>query len=273
MAYTASGFQFSDTAATVLTGSLARAAGETVSGSPYAIGQGTLTANSNYTIHFTGSSLSITPATPAVTVSDPGGTYTGSPIAATATVTGVNGTAAPSLEGVTPTLTYYAGTGTSGTDLGSAAPSAAGTYTVVARFPGSADYAAAQSEPATFVIAPAAATITADVFEQLTRLRTGRHLRRDGEFRRRHAGRDGHLLRRHHPAGHRPAGRLRPGRADDLDPEPGLARDHGDLQRRHRLPRREVGHDGRVGQPGGHGDRPGAARGAQGEEEAECGRA
>ena len=76
LAYTSSGFQFSDTAATVLTGSLARAAGETVSGSPYAIGQGTLTANSNYTIHYTGSSLSITPATPVVTVSDPGGTYT-----------------------------------------------------------------------------------------------------------------------------------------------------------------------------------------------------
>ena len=81
------------------------------------------------------------------------------PIAATATVTGVGGTATPDLEGVTPTLTYYAGSGTSGTDLGSAAPSAAGTYTVVARFPGSADYAAAQSEPATFVIAPARATI------------------------------------------------------------------------------------------------------------------
>ncbi len=159
LGYTSSGFQFSDTAATVLTGSLARAAGETVSDSPYAIGQGTLTADSNYTIHFTSSSLGITPATPAVTVSDPGGTYAGSPIAATASVTGVNGPAARSLEGVMPTLTYYAGTGTSGTDLGSAAPSAAATYTVVARFPGSADYAAAHSESAAFVIAPAAATI------------------------------------------------------------------------------------------------------------------
>ena len=57
MAYTSSGFQFSDTAATVLTGSLARAAGETVLGSPYAITQGTLAADSNYTIHFTGSTL------------------------------------------------------------------------------------------------------------------------------------------------------------------------------------------------------------------------
>jgi hypothetical protein len=159
LAYTASGFQSSDTAATVLTGSLARAVGETVAGGPYAIGQGTLTADGNYTIHFTGSSLSITSATPAVIVSDPGGTYTGAPIAAMATVTGVGGTATPDLEGVTPTLTYYAGTGTSGTDLDSAAPSAAGTYTVVARFPGSADYLAADSEPATFAIAPVAATI------------------------------------------------------------------------------------------------------------------
>jgi hypothetical protein len=159
LAYTASGFQFSDSAATVLTGSLARAAGETVSGGPYAIGQGTLTANSNYTISLTGSSLSITPATPGVTISDPGGTYTGAPIVAMATVTDANGTAARSLEGVTPTLTYYAGSSTSGTDLGSAAPSATGTYTVVASFPGSADYAAAQSKPATFAIAPARPTI------------------------------------------------------------------------------------------------------------------
>ena len=94
-----------------------------------------------------------------MTVNAPGGTYTGSPIAATATVTGVDGTAASSLEGVTPTLTYYAGSGTSGTDLGSTAPSAAGTYTVVASFPGSADYAAIQSAPTTFAITPSTATI------------------------------------------------------------------------------------------------------------------
>ncbi len=154
LAYTASGFQFSDTAATVLTGHLARAAGETVAGGPYAIAQGTLAADSNYTIQFTGSTLTITPATPLVTVSAPGGNYTGAPIAATVTVTGVTGTAAPSLEGVTPTLTYYAGTGTAGTDLGAAAPSAVGTYTVVASFSGSADYAAAVSRSATFAIAP-----------------------------------------------------------------------------------------------------------------------
>ena len=66
-----------DTAATVLTGTLARTAGEAVAGSPYAITQGTLAAGSNYTIHFTTSTLSITPATPTVSVHVPGGAYTG----------------------------------------------------------------------------------------------------------------------------------------------------------------------------------------------------
>jgi hypothetical protein len=67
LTYLAGGLQFSDTAATVLTGLLARAPGESVAGSPYAITQGSLVANSNYTIAFTASTLSITPATLTVT--------------------------------------------------------------------------------------------------------------------------------------------------------------------------------------------------------------
>ena len=70
LAYTASGFQLSDTAATVLTGSLARAGWGMLAGEQkgsYEITQGTLAANSNYTISFTGSTLSITPATLTVT--------------------------------------------------------------------------------------------------------------------------------------------------------------------------------------------------------------
>ena len=52
----------------MLTGAIsARTAGETVSGGPYAITQGTLAANSNYTIRFTGSTLTITPATLTIT--------------------------------------------------------------------------------------------------------------------------------------------------------------------------------------------------------------
>jgi filamentous hemagglutinin family protein len=47
-----------------LTGSLIRTAGETVAGGPYAIAQGTLAAsNSNYVIAYSGSTLTITPAT------------------------------------------------------------------------------------------------------------------------------------------------------------------------------------------------------------------
>ncbi len=136
LAYTATGFQFGDTAATVLSGHLSRAAGQTVAGGPYTITQGTLAADGNYTIQFNASTLTITPATPVVNETAPGGTYTGALIRATATVTASGSTAAPNLEGVTPTLTYYAGSGTSGTNLGSTAPSAAGTYTVVAGFPG-----------------------------------------------------------------------------------------------------------------------------------------
>ena len=63
LAYTVSGLAFSDTAASVLAGSLSRAPGETVSGGPYAISQGSLTANINYVISFTASTLTVTPAT------------------------------------------------------------------------------------------------------------------------------------------------------------------------------------------------------------------
>ncbi|MDO8811761.1 MAG: MBG domain-containing protein [Gallionella sp.] len=56
-----------DTVGTVLSGELTRASGETVLGGPYAITQGTLAANSNYTLSsFTGNALNITPAALAV---------------------------------------------------------------------------------------------------------------------------------------------------------------------------------------------------------------
>ena len=160
LAYTASGFQFDDTAATVLSGHLSRAAGQTVAGGPYTITQGTLAADGNYTIQFKAGTLTITPATPFVSVHAPGGVYTGSPIAVRATVAGSNGTPAANLEDVTPVLTYYAGSGTSETSLGSTPPIDPGTYTVVAMFPGSADYVASQSLPVTFTIGKAAPGIT-----------------------------------------------------------------------------------------------------------------
>ena len=102
--------------------------------------------------------FTINQATPTVSVTCAGGQYHGKACPATARVIGVNGIAAASLEMVAPTLTYYAGGGTGGTCL-SAAPSCPGTYTVVASFAGSADYAPAGSWPVAFQIKQATPTI------------------------------------------------------------------------------------------------------------------
>jgi hypothetical protein len=59
LGFTASGFRFADTAASVLSGQLARTPGETVAGSPYAIGLGTLAATPNYVIAFQGAPFTI----------------------------------------------------------------------------------------------------------------------------------------------------------------------------------------------------------------------
>ena len=84
LTYTYGTLQNGDTSS-VFTGSLSRAAGETVLGGPYAITQGTLSAGGNYTINYTGANLSITAAPLTVTAdteskvygtADPSLTYT-----------------------------------------------------------------------------------------------------------------------------------------------------------------------------------------------------
>lgn len=98
--------------------------------------------------------INVDKAAPSVAVADAGGVFTGSAYPATATVTGISGPPGTTLEGVAPALTYY--TGPSAAGVGSAtAPSAEGTYTVIAAYPGSADYTAASSEPVTFTIGTA----------------------------------------------------------------------------------------------------------------------
>ena len=77
-------------------------------------------------------------------VSDPSAPYTGTAFTGTVTVTGVGGGPAASLEGVTPTLTYYAGSKAHGSGLATL-PTNVGTYTVVASFAGSTNYAETQS--------------------------------------------------------------------------------------------------------------------------------
>jgi hypothetical protein len=100
-------------------------------------------------------SINVGRATPTISAADAGGTYDGSPFSATAlvagVVSGVDTNPSASLEGVSPIPAYYAGSTVSGSGS-SAAPSAVGTYTVVASFAGSADYSAAASNPVTFAI-------------------------------------------------------------------------------------------------------------------------
>ncbi len=106
--------------------------------------------------------FSIAQATPTLTVTDAGGTYNGQPFPATVlvagVVSGVDDTPSTSLEGVVPTLTYYAGNSASGPALGDA-PTQAGTYTVVASFAGSPDYASASTTTG-FTINQATPTVT-----------------------------------------------------------------------------------------------------------------
>ena len=88
LTFAASGLQFTDTAAGVLSGNLSRIAGENVGGSPYAISQGNLAANGNYTISFTGNSLTITPAALTVTAEPKSKIYGATDPAFTATFAG-----------------------------------------------------------------------------------------------------------------------------------------------------------------------------------------
>ena len=89
---------------------------------------------------------SITQATPTVTVTDAGGPVNGSPYPASAAVAGVSGPPSATLEGSGLSLIYYSGSNSAGPNLGSSAPSALGTYTVVASFPGSTDYSSSSAQ-------------------------------------------------------------------------------------------------------------------------------
>jgi hypothetical protein len=119
LTFTVSGLQSTDTASTVLSGALTRAAGETVAGGPYAISQGTLAANGNYTINFIGSRLTINPdATTTVVSSSANPSDYGQAVTFSVTVT-----ANPPGSGTpTGTVTFLDG----GTVLGTVAVDATG---------------------------------------------------------------------------------------------------------------------------------------------------
>ena len=102
--------------------------------------------------------IDVDKATPSLNVKDPGGHFDGSPFPASITIAGSGNENAPalSLEDITPTLTYY---NSSGATLGSTPPTAAGTYSVVAVFPGNSNYSAVQSAAIPFTIVQGNATI------------------------------------------------------------------------------------------------------------------
>jgi len=77
LTYGAIGFIDSDTAGTALTGSLTRAAGQTVAGGPYAISQGTLADLLGYSISYTGANLDITQRTVTASVTANNNIYDG----------------------------------------------------------------------------------------------------------------------------------------------------------------------------------------------------
>jgi hypothetical protein len=116
----------------------------------------------DYTTATATASITVARATPTVIVVG-GGTYDGSPIPATASVAGVvagvDSAPGPSLQGASPTMTYYAGSAAAGPPL-TGPPTTIGTYTVVASFPGSADYSGASGLPVTFRIMAPAASVT-----------------------------------------------------------------------------------------------------------------
>ena len=143
------GLQFSDTTATVLTGALTRTAGETVAGSPYAITQGTLTANGNYSINFTAGSLAITPATLTITAQPKTKTYGAADPALTFTTSGLqfSDTTASVLTGA---LTRAAGETVAGSPYGITRGTLAATSNYTISFTAS-----------TLAITPAALTVTA----------------------------------------------------------------------------------------------------------------
>ena len=127
--------------------------------SPTAAGTYTVVAaftsvNPNYKNGTAQDTFAISPAAQTVSVTD-GGIYNGKRFPAKGTATGVGGvTVAGSFS-----FTYYVGTGTSGTKLGATAPTAAGTYTVVAAFTSSnTDYGNGSAQ-VTFIISPAAPKI------------------------------------------------------------------------------------------------------------------
>ncbi len=126
--------------------------------------------STDYTSVSASTTFTIAQATPTLTVTDDGGTFNGQQFAATVlvagVVAGVDDTLSASLEGVTPTEDYQQldSSGNVLAELGSTAPTSAGTYQVIATFAGSTDYASV-SASTTFTIAQANPSVALDALD------------------------------------------------------------------------------------------------------------
>ncbi len=119
--------------------------------SDLAVATHSITASYNGDSDFMSSSVAldqeVDQAAPTLTLTDAGGTFNGSTFPATVTVAGVlpgiDDAPASNLEGVSPALDYQQvdADGNLIADLGTTAPTQAGSYTVSASFAGSNDYA------------------------------------------------------------------------------------------------------------------------------------
>jgi hypothetical protein len=113
----------------------------------------TFAASGNYTSGTSAAAnVMINPATPTIVATGNTCTYNGSPCAGSGSATGVGGIA------LSPVTLSYSGTGYGPT---SAPPTNAGTYTVVATFAASGNYATATSTAANITISPATPTVMA----------------------------------------------------------------------------------------------------------------
>ena len=222
LTYTATGLVGSDTVATALTGSLATTATSKSSVGDYPITQGTLTAvNGDYTITFTGSTLSVTPAPLTITANDVSTVY-GAPLPAlTASYSGfVNDDTAASLT-TPPSLTTPA-----------TATSPVGTYPISVSGASSSDYTITYV-PGTITVAKAGSSVGLSGSARYVGGRPGRHVHRaGGSDQPEHGPSDGHrhLLRRRQSGGH--GGREprdRPGVVQHHVARPRLAHHHGGL--------------------------------------------
>ncbi|MGA2440237.1 MAG: fibronectin type III domain-containing protein [Tepidisphaeraceae bacterium] len=122
---------------------------------------GSFGGNSNYNAAQSAPvTFTIAKATPTVSVTDAGGSYTGSPFLASGSVTGVN-----SANIGTPAFTYYLASDTTFSNPLLGAPANAGNYDVVASYAGNTDYTAA-SASVSFTITPAQASVNLSSLNQ-----------------------------------------------------------------------------------------------------------